>query len=220
MIKPLLIKTSYVFIAILLCGHAISQNEINIEGSQVISNFKFVNSSGLIDKDYLSITGGAYGLSYQRTTKKNLLFKVGAGMRKAGSTLTSSNDNYSWNLQYIDAKISIGYMLNKWRLKPYIMLTPYYSFLTKAYQTVNTQNYDMVKNKTIKNSDYGINGSFGIKVTLSDLFSIYAEGSYLYGLQNNEVNTKQKLYNRAYFLTLGATIKISKLSPKWVQEGK
>ena len=111
-------------------------------------------------------------------------------------------------------------MLNKWRLKPYIMLTPYYSFLTKAYQTVNTQNYDMVKNKTIKNSDYGVNGSFGIKVTLSDLFSIYAEGSYLYGLQNNEVNTKQKLYNRAYFITLGATIKISKLSPKWLQEGK
>lgn len=220
MIKPLLIKTSYVFISILLCGYAISQNEINIEGSQVISNFKFVNSSGEIDKDYLSISGGAYGLSFQYTTKKNLLFKIGAGMRKAGASLIDNNDSYSWHLQYIDAKLSIGYMLNKWRVKPYVLLTPYYSFLTKGYQTVNTQNYDMVKNKTIKNSDYGVNGSLGIKVSLSDMFSIYAEGSYLYGIQNNETTSKQQLYNRAYFITLGAAIKISKLSPKWVQEGK
>jgi len=71
-------------------------------------------------------------------------------MRKAGSTLTNNNDSYNWHLQYIDAKISIGYILNKWRLKPYIMLTPYYSFLTKAYQTVNSQSFDMVKTKPLK----------------------------------------------------------------------
>ncbi len=218
MVKRLLFRLSYIFIA--LYGQTIAQNEINLEGSQVISNFKFVNSSGETDKSYSSVTSGAYGISYLRTTKKNVLFKVGIGMRKGGASLTYGNDSYSWHLQYLDAKIGIGYLINKWRIKPYVMVTPYYSFLMKAYQTINSQNYDIIKSKSIKNSDYGINGSLGLKIPLSDLFAIYAEGSYLYGLQNNEVNTKQQLYNRAYFITLGISGKISKLSPKWVQEGK
>ena len=218
MIKQLLVKASFLFI--LFHEQTIAQNEINIEGSQVISNFKFVDSSGDIDKSYLNVMSGAYGISYLKTTKKNLLLKVGAGMRKGGASLAYGNNTYSWQLQYIDAKIGVGYIISKWRLRPYVMLTPYYSFLMKANQTVNTQNYDMMKSKSIKNSDYGINGAFGIKVPLSDLLAIYAEGSYLYGLQNNEPTTSQKLYNRAYFLTFGISGKISKLSPKWIQEGK
>lgn len=216
--KQLLFRLSYIFIA--LYGQAIAQNEIKLEGSQVISNFKFVNSSGETDKSYSSVTSGAYGISYLRTTKKNVLFKMGAGMRRGGASLTLSNDSYNWSLQYIDVKIGIGYMINKWRIKPYVMITPYYSFLVKASESINSQNYDIMKNKSIKNSDYGLNGSVGIKIPVTDMFAIYAEGSYLYGLQNNEVNTKQQLYNRAYFITIGISLKVSKLSPKWVQEGK
>lgn len=195
-----------------------SQNEITIEASQVFAKFKFVDSQGKTDNSYQQISAGAYGLGYRYTSKKNILIKVNAGVSKLGSSLVYESNSYAWSLQYLDLKIGAGYILNKWKLKPYFMVAPYYAYLLKANQTINSQNYDIKKSNSIKGSDYGIICTPGLKFSISDNFSIYGEYNYIYGLQNNEVNSKQQLYNRAYSFSLGMALKLSKNSPQWLQE--
>ena len=78
-------------------------------------------------------------------------------------------------------------------------------------------NYDVKKDKTIKNSDAGVLIVPGVKAFISDYISIYTEFSYLLGLQNLEAKTGQKLNNRGYFLTLGLAVTITKSKPTWLQ---
>lgn len=149
-------------------------------------------------------------------TDKNILFRGNVGLRKAGAALSIDQNSYSWTLNYVDLKMGVGYMVSEWRLKPYIIGSPYYAYLLKASQSINAINYDIKKN-SFKGSDFGAIGTVGCMYDLNPDFSIITEFNYIMGLQNNEIDGKQKSFNRAYSFSLGIAIKTSKKSPKWLQ---
>jgi hypothetical protein len=210
---------TFVFITLIVFWVPVfGQQSITIEVSQVFSTFKFVDSQGKVDKSYANIISTASGIGYRIITKKNVIGRVNLGLRKGGAALNVDGDSYSWTLNYVDLKVGAGYILSKWKLKPYLIVSPYYAYLLKANQSINSKNYDLKNTNSFKGTDLGVVGTFGLKYNITYDFSIFGEFNYIYGIQNNEVSGNQKSFNRAYSFSLGIAIKTSKKSPKWLQE--
>ncbi len=194
----------------MLSKNAMAQSSITIDASQVFSTFKFLDSQGNQDKNYSGIYSGAYSLGYRYTGEKGFMFRGSAGMRKAGSTLVYDAMNYTWNLQYLDVKLGIGWAFGKGRTKPYLSASPYYAFLLKATQVINNENFNVLNSKSISSSDYGVFITPGVQFKASDAITIYGELNYMLGLQNLEKDSGEKSYNRAYSATLGVAFTITK----------
>lgn len=216
---------SYLITALVI--HCKGQSFVTFDGSQVFSNFKYIASDGKQDKDYSSVSSGAYSLGFRAYQKapggkagkrfSALFVRFNLGMRKAGSSLTYEYGTVTWSLQYCDLRLGLGYEIDKWRIKPYFSVAPYYSFLLKGYQMEDGNTVDLKKNNAIKKNDAGILIVPGVKAFISDFISVYAEFSYLKGLQNIETSTKQKQYNTGSFITLGVAATLTKSKPKWIQ---
>lgn len=222
--KTILLFLLLLFFAAFYCK---SQSFVTLDGAQVFSNFKFTANDGKVDKSYTSVSSGGYSLGYRLYQKPSgakegkrfgaFFMRANLGMRKGGATLLDNNSIISWNLQYADLRVGAGYEIDKWRVKPYLSVAPYYSVLLKAYQNVDGLSYDLKKDGSLKTSDAGILVVPGVKAYISEYFSIYSEFSYLLGLQNIETSTGQKLNNRGFFLTLGLAATITKSKPTWLQ---
>lgn len=193
-----------------------SQSFITIDGSQAFSNFKFTDSNGNTDANYSSIATGGYSIGY-RAFKKGVFGRANVGMRRAGSSYEYDGKSITYNLQYCDIRLGVGYQYDAWRFKPYVSLSPYYSFLLKASQNLDGVNYDMKANDRLKNSDYGVLIVPGLSFFASDYISIYSEFSYLIGLQNIETTSNQTLKNKGFFISLGIAATLTKSKPKWLQ---
>lgn len=193
-----------------------AQSSFTLDASQMLTNFKFIDSMGVQDKSYSGNYSGAYSIGYRYSSAGGFLFRAGIGMRKAGATLVYDATNYSWDLQYADVKLGIGYKYDAGRIQPYLTVSPYYAFLLKANQRINNEDFDIKNSKSLQKTDYGIFISPGTQIRISDDIAAYAEFSYLMGLQNIETDAGQKGYNTAYALTVGVafTIGSAKTSPK------
>ncbi|MDO9186998.1 MAG: SPOR domain-containing protein [Bacteroidia bacterium] len=192
-----------------------AQAYINLEGAQVFSTFKF--SSKISDKDkiftdnqaYAHTTVSAFSLVYQYEDANGFFILGGIGMRKAGSALVFSNLDYIWKMQYADIKAGIGYQFNKWRIKPYEALAPYYASLLNANQSIGQKSYDIKASKSIKNYDLGLFLALGFKATISKQISIFTEYNYILGLKNIETTADQYLYNRGFSIKLGLSLNVT-----------
>lgn len=192
-----------------------AQAYINLEGAQVFSTFKF--SSEISDKDkiftdnqaYTHTTVSAFSLVYQYEDSNGFFVLAGVGMRKAGSALVFSNIDYIWKMQYADVKAGIGYQFNKWRIKPYEAVAPYYASLLNANQSIGQKSYDIKADKSVKSYDLGLFLALGFKATISKQISIFTEYNYILGLKNIETTTDQYLYNRGFSIKLGLSLNIT-----------
>lgn len=193
-----------------------AQSYLNIEGAQVFSTFKFSSKNSTdaqavsTSQDYSRITGNAFSLVYQYINPKGIYGLIGIGMRQAGSELVYKNVDYIWNMQYADMRAGMGYQVNKWRIKPFGSLAPYYSYLMDAKQSLGLLKYDMKTNKAVKNYDLGLFFSLGFKALISKQISIFSEYNYILGLKNIETATSQSLYNRGFSIRLGLSLNITK----------
>lgn len=193
---------------------ALAQSSFTLDASQLYTTFKFQDSQGNKDNSYSGNFTGAYSIGYRYVHESGLLLRANVGMRKAGATLVYDDANYMWDLQYADGRLGVGYMLTSTRVKPYLTASGYYAYLLKANQTLNQVNYDIKEANALSKTDYGIVASPGVQLELSEYFSVYAEASYLMGLQNIEnkaveaSGSGQKGYNQAYGLTLGLSFSI------------
>lgn len=189
-----------------------AQSSLNVDASQLFSSFRFTDSQGNeLNNEYSGIYTGAYSVNYRLGLESGLQFLGGLGMRKAGATLVYDEINYLWNLQYADAKLGVGYMMKKERFSPYLNVSGYFAYLLKANQSLNNENFDILKSKSINDKDYGVFLTPGVLVTLSDAISSYLEFNYMRGLSNIENNDSgQKAYNAAMGLTLGVSFTITK----------
>lgn len=194
-----------------------AQSFATLDVSQVFSTFKFVDSNNKIDKSYSSNITNAYNLGYLYSHQKGILIGINIGLRKAGASKEITGVHFSWNLQYVEAKLGVGYMLNKWRLKPYILLSPYYSSLLKATETIGEQSYDIKQDKALAKYDFGVMASGGVHLKLSDFVSLYSCYNQIVGTKNIEGTNNQKLYNHGFSISLGIALTITKSSPKWIQ---
>ncbi|MES2398251.1 MAG: SPOR domain-containing protein [Bacteroidota bacterium] len=203
-----------------------AQGYINLEGAQVFSTFKFSAKISNSDQvfsdniDYYRTSVSAFSLIYQYENPNGIFALGGIGMRKAGSALVYNNLDYIWKMQYVDVKAGIGYQFNKWRIKPYASVLPYYASLLNAIQSVGLKSYDIKAEKSIKNYDFGLFLGLGFKATISKQISIFTEYSYILGLKNIETTIDQYLYNRGFSIKLGMSLNItnsaktSKRAPK------
>jgi len=202
-----------VFGTLLTFNTAMAQSSITIEGSQVISNFKFKDSAGTKDKNYSPTYHGSYNIGYTYTLDMGVFLNLGVGMRKAGATLVLDGSNYQWDLQYGQARLTAGYAYDLGRIKPYLKVAGYYGFLLKANQTINNEDFDIIDSGSIEKGDAGMYISGGAKMDVSDAIAVYAEYSYLLGLKNVETTTGgQVAKNSASILTLGLSFSIQQLS--------
>lgn len=189
-----------------------SQSSLTIDGSQILSNFKFDDSQGTRDKVYNPIYTSAYSVGYRYATESGLMFRAALGMRKAGATMVYDAVNYAWNLQYADVKIGLGYVYNKpERIHPYLSVSGYFAYLLKANQSINNENFDVLKSESINKMDYGVFITPGINIKINDNMSAYTEFNYMMGLANLETSTDgQKSNNAGMSLSLGLSFTISK----------
>ena len=205
--KNIFILAGFLFISTL--GMAQTQS-LTIDASQMFTNFKFVNSDGTQDKDYISNVSGAYSLGYQYSFDFGLMINPRIGMRKAGATMMYDNSNYIWDLQYADFKLGLGYKYELGRFSPYFKASPYVAYLMTANQVLNNENYDLLENEELKPLDFGVFFQPGVHASLSDYISAYAEFNYMMGLNNIETNANgQEGFNKAMAVTLGLSFTIT-----------
>ena len=192
---------------------SVAQSNITLEASQVISNFKFEDSAGTKDKDYMAAYSGGYNLGYTYDLDMGVFINLGIGMRRAGATLVYDASNYQWDFQYGQVRLSAGYAYDLGRVKPYVKIAGYYGVLLKANQTINNEDFDIIDSKSIEKGDVGMYFTGGAKMDVSDAIAVYAEYSYLQGMKNVETTSDgQTAKNNASVLTLGLSFAIQPLS--------
>jgi len=181
-----------------------AQSSLKVQASPLYASFKFFDSQdNKLNNEYSGTFTGAYGVGYRLVTEIGFMLNVDIGLRKAGATMVYDEMNYTWDLQYADGKLGVGYMLVKDIVSPYLNVSGYYGYLLRGFQTINNEEFNIKESESISTSDYGIAISPGIQITLSDAISTFFEFNYLMGLKNLEVDEGQKANNIAYGLTLG-----------------
>lgn len=203
------LKNIILFPLLFIAIYSAAQSNVTFDAGQVFSTFKFTDAQGEQEKGFSNNIAGCFSLGYQYVQNNGLFIRANIGMRKAGASMIYNETNVIWNLQYADANLGLGYMLNKWRLKPYLSVSPYVGYMLKANQTIGPDTYDIMQNKSIKTTDYGLFFSPGLKIALSNIISFYAEYKYILGLQNLE-KSNQKSYNRGFSINLGISVAIIK----------
>lgn len=195
----------WLFVCLVAVTSSVSaQSAITFDATQLYSSFKFNDSDNLeLNDEYSGVFTGAYTLGYRYTADFGLVVRTGIGMRKAGATLVYDESEYSWKLQYLNAKLGIGYMYKTKRVNPYFVAYGYYSHLLQGSQTLNNEHFNIVESELLKRSDYGLIFAPGVELKFSELLSSYLEFNYLMGLQNIETDAGQTTKNYAYGVTLG-----------------
>lgn len=201
-----------------IVNSSMAQSSLTIDASQLMTNFHFTDSQGNLDEDYTASFTSAFSVGYLYTSSGGFLIKSNFGMRKAGASLIYDDANVIWDMQYADVKLGLGYLFDIGSLKPYLTASPYFAYLLKGDQFMNSQSHDLIVNESMNRIDYGVFVSPGVQVKLFDHVKIYTEFNYMMGLHNFEKNSEvaisenriQKGYNRSFALTLGAAFIISK----------
>lgn len=188
--------------------NSIEQPTLTFDAGQVFSTFKFIDSQGNKPKEFTHNRGFGFSLGYRYPLPNGLFIRTNIGLRKAGASMIYEGLNINWNIQYADANIGLGYVYNKWRLKPYFSVSPYFGYMLKANQIIGAFNYDIKEIKSMKTTDLGLFFSPGLKVAVSKSIAFYAEYKYILGLKNLETATDKKSTNRGWAINLGVAISI------------
>ena len=201
-----------ILLGFMACAIAVNaQSGLAVDVSQMYTTFKFTDSQGTkLNGDYSGVFSGAYGASYRLVTSGGFMLNVRAGMRKAGATMVYDNMSYKWDLQYVDGRLGLGYMYTSSEIRPYFMVSGYFGYLVRGFQTINNENFDIRDSKAINNLDYGVIASPGVQFELSKVSSVFAEFNYLMGLANIDNDASQKASNIGYGLTVGFQYKFGK----------
>ena len=184
------------------------QSSITSEASLNVTNFRFVDAAGMTDEGYTSNITGGFAFGYRYTLDFGLYFHAKMGMRNGGATYVYDEENYSWDLLYMDNRLGLGYeyFFDKWGLS--VAMDGYLGYLFKANQRINNENYDIKQSGSLNPIDGGMVFALGGSYALNDLISIHLHLNYLLGLTNIETDNAQTTNNRMYGATLGLQFKI------------
>lgn len=188
-----------------------AQSSLSLEATQWYANFSFKDSDGgKQNKDYQGIFTGSYMLGYRYDFDFGLMIKTGIGMRSAGAHLVYDDSDYSWDLQYLDLRLGVGYQYKLNRISPYLMVSGYYGNLLSGSQVLNNEHFNIKESELMETSDFGMIFSPGANIRINDRLHAFAEFNYLLGLANIEKDEEQTAKNTGMGLTLGLSLSISK----------
>ncbi len=188
-----------------------AQSSLTIDASQLYSSFKFNDSQDVkIKGDYPGIYTSAYSVGYRNLLDNGIVIRSSVGMRNGGASLVYDEINYSWDLQYVDLQLGGGYAYSLGRISPYLVVNGYYGYLSKGYQILNNEDFNITESGILNRSDFGVIIISGVDFELSDFVSSYLEFNYLWGLNNVETDPGQTASNNALGLSLGLAFTITK----------
>jgi hypothetical protein len=154
----------------------------------------------------------SYGVNYTKVFHSGFFIRPEIGYKNLGAQSILNNQKLEWSLNYIDFNLGFGYLVHLGPVIPYIGVAPYYSYLYKASQTYGNDYYDLLVNKGMKTTDYGINIFGGLKYQFTEITSAFVEIRNTTGLMqlepNSETGKNEKLYNRAISFHLGISFNI------------
>lgn len=181
-----------------------AQSSLTVKASPMYTSLKFTDSDGnKLNSEYSGIFTGGYSAGYRLVTESGFMVNVGAGIRKAGATMVYDEMNYTWDLQYAEGRLGVGYILMSNDVAPYLDVSGYYGYLLRGFQTINNEDFNIKESESINNSDYGIVISPGVQIKLTYEIRTFIEFNYLMGFANMEKDESQKSKNIGYGLTFG-----------------
>ena len=201
----------FIFVSFSFCANA--QDKINLDFAQVFSGFKFKDSQGNKDAYLSTDIKFSYGLSYIKTFKNGLYIKPELRYKNMGANSSVDNTKIQWDLNYIDFNLGGGYVFNKYRLKPFIGAAFYYAYMFKGSQSVGSDSYDLIKNKALSTTDYGVNINLGLRYDFSEnagVFFEYRNSTGLCQLDKNIDGGSKELYNKSSSFHFGLAFSIVK----------
>ena len=203
-------------------GRMSAQSGILFEANQMFTTNVFIdNSTGKVDNSYKTLPETSYSLNYLHEFQySGLLIQGGLGMQSFGSTTLTLGSTYEYNFQYATGKIGVGYEFPMFKLKPYVIISPYYSYLVAAtFSSTNTSVplEDLKQDKTILSSDWGFIFNPGLRFEASSFISISVSANYTYGIENISNLSDRQTYNRGFGFGIGITALITKKPAKWIQ---
>ena len=189
-------------------GAGAQNSSITIEASQNITNFSFTDSEGNKDDAYSPVYSGGYALGYRNKMESGLILAIKIGMRQGGATYVYDAMNYTWGLQYAEARLGLGYSYSFGKLGAHLLAQPYFGYLLKANQTLNNEDFDILNSGSLNKTDYGVFISPGTNFTVSDDITVYLDLNYMMGLANLETDESQDSKNTLMGATLGVSFTI------------
>lgn len=174
-----------------------------VEGYQTFPTFRFVSNGNADNNGFRNKIDRAFSIGYQYNWQMGFILGADVGIYNAGATKKFDNLNYIWDLQYVRAKVNVGYMVNHLIVKPFIQVSPYYGYLLRASQLSGNASYDLKEGDHMALDDFGLVGTIGGKVRLSHLMQVFAAYNQNVGLMDLEKAPDQKLYNRGFSLSFG-----------------
>ena len=217
------IRTTFLLLMGLLLGAnrvGMAQSSIALDVNQLFSSNVF-KVGGVVDNGYKTLPTISYNLSFLQEMKNGLIVQGSVGMQTIGSSTFADGNVYTYNFQYAVGKIGVGYELNKFKLKPFVIVAPYYGYLltgTSASTNASLPFTDLKQNNSILSNDWGFVFNPGVRFEASDYISIFANVSYVYGIENISNLSDRQTYNRGIGFGIGITATIISNKPaKWIQ---
>ncbi|MCK4919423.1 MAG: outer membrane beta-barrel protein [Bacteroidales bacterium] len=207
------IKINVLILSLVFCSFLANaqQQSLTIDASQMVSTFNFIDSeNNKQNVDYEGVLTGAYGVGYRYILNESIIFRGGLGKNNGGANYVYDAMNYSWRLEYINAKLGFGYMLNLGRFSPYLVASGYAGYLVRGIQVLNNEEFNITESGILNKLDIGIIINPGVNLKLSDYISAFVEFNYAHGLNNIEFDASQKAQNVGYGCTLGLSFSITK----------
>ncbi len=193
-------------------SNAFSQDNVSINFAQHYSTFKYTDSQGNTDPNMSSSFRSGFGLSYSKVFHSGFFIRPEMDFKNLGAVSNLYNQKLDWSLNYFDVNLGFGCIKHFGSFAPFIGISPYISYLYKASQTIGSDTYDLIADKGIKTSDYGLTIFGGLKYQFTEITSLFAEISNTTGLMQLETNSEsgqnQKLYNRAVSFHFGISFNL------------
>jgi hypothetical protein len=199
------IKILILALCVLGVKAAIAQSgpSLIIEASQIFPKFRFITPGNTDNNGFTNKIDREFNLGFLYNWKEGLIAGGQLGIYHGGATKVYDRMNYSWDLQYMRVKADIGYVVNRWWVKPYILLSPYYGYMLKASENTGSAVYDLKKNDNLSVHDFGIVFTGGGRVRVTHDLQAFAAYNNNLGCLNIENTPGQKLYNRGFSFSIG-----------------
>ncbi len=186
---------------------ALSQDNVSVHYGQTFATFNYKDSQGSTSLKMRSQFRPSYGVNFSKVFHSGFFIRPEIGFKNLGAISELYNEKLDWSLHYFDFNFGCGYTKRFSTVAPFIGVSPYFSYLYDATQTVGSDEYDLLASNGIKQNDYGFNLFGGIKYLFTEAVSVFAEARTTTGLMqlepNSEAGKNQKLYNRAVAFHVG-----------------
>jgi hypothetical protein len=209
-------KTLLIFILLFSVQVNFAQQFGSIHFAQNYATFKYYDSEGNPNKHLTSDIKPSYGFNMNKFFKKGIFGRAEIGYKNYGAiSMLDNNERINWSLNYLDFNLGGGYMYSEKKLKPYVGVCFYTSYLYKADQIIGSRYYNLLVTNSVKRLDYGINSFLGLQypfllqhVPFTEYVAVFAEYRNVLGLFQLETNnggTNQRMYNRANSFHFGVS---------------